>query len=308
MTSGLTWKAALDSLKSQKQEADQGEVYKNTVEIGVDTKGLPYFMVMPLSDLHVGAQGTNYESLEKHLNALKDHNIYTILTGDIADWFSPAILASAMSEDIIGPNDQAIFMRRFFKEFADNILAVTTGNHDDWVKRTSGVDIYSYLVDELKIPMIKNQGIITLNINDQVYRILASHKLRYNSTFNYTHAGKQTLRMGPDNIDLVLSGDRHLGAIEHTTFKDRVATVLQTGTFKEDDGFGRAIGAPQRPKAFFPVLAFDGRRHNLEAFQDLDAAVEFTDLMADYVKKNAQATLGLANYEFPRTNEWTLDW
>lgn len=290
----FTWREEVDRMRRLKGEKKDFELWRDSLDVKVETQGLPYFFLMPLSDVHIGAVGTDYDSLQKYVTAIKDNPIYTILLGDMGDFFNPKILSHAMMGDVATPDEQMEIIRTFFSEIKDHTLGMVTGNHEKFAENSAGIDPYRWMARDLGIPLLRAGSILTLNVDDQSYRVKVFHKIaRYNSSFNYTHAAKQVGRMGDDNIDLVVGGDKHLGAIESTVFKDRVLHASQTGTFKTDDAWGREEGFIPKPQVFFPMHAFDGRRHNIENVRDLDAAVEFVNVFADYSKKKAVAALGM---------------
>jgi hypothetical protein len=268
------------------------ELWKDKVEIGVQTRGLP-FMLLPLSDLHIGSFGLDYQSLKKHLDFIKNNPVYTVLVGDLADNFSPIKHPTAMKEDVVSPTDQWAVARSFFKEFEDKILAVVSGNHDEWTGAV-GIDIYRWLTEDLNIPLLKGGGVLRLNIDDSQFKIRLWHRIaRLNSQFNYTHAGKQALRLGADDSDVIITGDKHLGGIEQTHIGDKKRTIVQLGTFKVEDSFGRSQGFVQRPRPFYPVLMFFPQTYNIEAIENLDQAEELISGMVKYYKQKAVALIGM---------------
>ena len=282
----------LSSLHQLAEVARQKELWKDEVEIKVQTRGLP-FMLLPLSDLHIGAKGVDYQSLQKHVDFIKKNPVYTVLVGDLADNFSPVKHPAAMKEDVISPTDQWATARSFFREYEDKILAVVSGNHDEWTGAV-GIDIYRWLVEDLNIPLLKGGGLLRLNIDDKEFRVRLWHRIaRLNSQFNYTHAGKQALRLSGDDSDIIITGDKHLGGIEQTHIGDKKRTIVQLGTFKVEDSFGRSQGFVQDPKPFYPLLMFFPQTHNIEAIQNLNQADELISAMIRYYKQKSVALLGI---------------
>jgi len=284
----------LSSLHQLAEVARQKELWKDEVEIKVQTRGLP-FMLLPLSDLHIGAKGVDYKALKIYSNFLKRNPIYTVLVGDLADNFSVVSHPTGMAEDIVQPTDQWSVVRAFFKEYQDKILAnVGGGQHDFWLKEKTGVDIFRWMAEDLNIPLLKSGGLLRLNIDDKEFKVRLWHKIaRLNSQFNYTHAGKQALRLSGDDSDVIITGDKHLGGIEQTHIGDKKRTIVQLGTFKVEDGFGRSQGFVQDPKPFYPLLMFFPQTHNIEAIQNLNQANELISAMIGYYKQKSVALLGI---------------
>jgi hypothetical protein len=280
----------LTTLHQLSEATRQKELWKDEVEIKVKTRGLP-FMLLPLSDLHIGSGGVDYQSLQKHLDFIKNNPVYTVLVGDLADNFSPIKHPTAIREDVVSPTDQWAITRSFFKKYEDKILAVVSGNHDEWTGAV-GIDIYRWLTEDLNIPLLKGGGVLRLNIDDNQFKVRLWHKIaRLNSQFNYTHAGKQALRLAGDDSDVVITGDKHLGGIEQTHIGNKKRTIVQLGTFKTEDSFGRSQGFVQHPRPFYPVLMFFPNTLNIEAVENLDQAEELIDGMRKYYKQKAVSLL-----------------
>lgn len=290
-----TWADQLDQFKRLKGEKKKSEIWKDGERYKIETNGLPYCPIMGLSDIHLGAIGTDYEALGKYVRAINDYGIQVFLAGDLADLFNPKILSHAMLGDVNTPDEQLDAARSFLHEIKDNCLGIIGGNHEDFAKNSAGIDVYRWINRDTGIPLLKAGSKIEIEVNDQKYNIAIWHKLINNSRFNNTHAGKQALRMATEGMDLIMSGDKHIGALEQFVHQRRIANVVQLGTFKVDDSWGREGGMHPLPQVFFPVHFFDGRRHNIEHIRDLDAATELIDLYGEAVKKKAIGMLGLAS-------------
>jgi len=282
----------IQALIGLQEQAKQKELWRDEVNIQVQTRGLP-FMIVPLSDLHIGASGVDYQKLKEYSDFIKNYPVYTVLLGDLADNFSPIKHPSAMKEDLITPTDQWQLARAFFREHEQKILSVVSGNHDEWTGLV-GIDIYRWLAEDLSIPLLKGNGVLNLQVDDQTYKVRLLHKIaRLNSQFNYTHAGKQAIRLSGDNADVIISGDKHLGAVEQTYIGDKKRTIVQLGTFKTEDSFGRSMGFVQQPRPFFPVLFFHQGKHNVEVVEDLHQAKEYIDAFKRFYKVAAVGHLGI---------------
>lgn len=284
----------LSSLFSQQEQLRQKEIWKDEVEIKIQTRGLP-FILMPLADIHVGSLGVDYQALKEHLDFIKNYPVYTVLVGDLADNFSPTAIPSGMRSQIIEPDEQYALIRTFFKEYQDKILAnVGGGNHDERLVKNSGFDVFRWLAEDLNIPLLKSGGLLRLKVDNQDYKIRLYHKIaRLNSQFNLTHAGLQALRLSGDDADVLISADKHIGGLSIQNIGDKKRIVIQLGTFKIEDNYGRSQGFVQKPKPFYPVLFFFQRQHNIEAIENLYQARELIEIMKKYYKQISISLLGL---------------
>jgi predicted phosphodiesterase len=282
----------LDYFRALQELRRTEDLWKDEVNIKVQTGGLPFFL-MPLSDLHLGSSQVEYDKVEQYLRYLKDYPVYTILIGDLADNFSPTAIPSGMNEALAPPTDQFGFIRAFFKDFSQKIISNVSGNHDSRTSNKSGVDIFRWLAEDLQIPLLHAGGTINLTVDDQTYKILCFHQIsRFNSSFNPTHSGKRALEFYKD-ADVVISGHTHRGGIEKLTHRDnRKPMVLSCGTFKTEDSFQKESGRIVPFDIFYPTLIFFANRKNVEMVEDLDSAKEMIDAVYQFYKNVGIASLG----------------
>jgi len=275
-----TFDEELQRIKELQRQRESLNIWKEEVTIQVDTGNLPYFFVMPLSDIHIGSEFVDYDELDRHLAALKDYPIYTILVGDLGDFFNPQKHPRGMMEDVVTPDTQLLVLRKFFEEYKDKILCAVTGNHSDWLYQVAGIEPYRWIAQDLNIPLLYSGGRLNLQVNDIDYKFLLYHGIsKFNSSFNPTHAGKRMLELHRD-ADIVISGDKHRFGMEKLTHRDKKPYIIQLGTFKTEDPFGkRGYGRVPDPEVGFPVLFLSAGEKNVEAIEDLETAKDFIDLV-----------------------------
>lgn len=291
---GIDFARHMERLRKIQELRAETALWRDETSVHVDTKGMPYFCLMPLADLHIGAAGCDMEALAEHLTYLKEYGVSTVLVGDLGDFFSPDKHPEGMLGDVIPPDDQMLLLRRFMQEYKDNILAVVQdSSHPDWVRQSSGIEPYRWMSEDLGIPLLNNGATIDLTVNNQRYSVGCYHEIaRYNSSFNRTHALKR-MRELDHPTDVVIGAHRHIGAIEKAVHQDDKPTFVQLGTFKVKDGFGTRRGMVPSPQIFFPTLFFDGRKHNIEAVENLEAAEEMIEALHSHYTLGAVARLGL---------------
>ena len=270
--------ARVEQLQEIKKETG---LWKEEMTVEVKTNGFPFFVMRPLSDMHMGAIGTDMTAIREHLGDIKKYPIYTPLVGDIGDFFGPFKHQSGMLGDVIDPDDQLSMLRRFYEEYKEKILCtVQDPSHTDWIRQATGIEPQRLLVEKLGITALVSGGLMRLKVNDQEYKILLFHAIgKFGSSLNLTNAGKRMIDMA-DDVDLVLSGHSHIGAMEKLVKRMRKATILQMGTFKTKDDFGRRLGLKPNPQVFFPTIFFDGRKHNIEMIEDRESATKWMDIHA----------------------------
>ena len=195
-----SWRTHLGRVDRIKTAKNEYNIWQENAHVKVHTP-YPYYFMTPLSDIHLGAQGTDYDALGKYVDTIKRLGIGTVLVGDIVDFFNPKKIPDGMLGDILTPDQQMVMARSFIDEIAPNCVAIVGGNHDGFI---AGFDLYRYIAEDKKIPLMAAGGVLTLGVNDQEYRIGLYHKIgKYNSSLNVTHAGLQAHRMAHDDLDAV---------------------------------------------------------------------------------------------------------
>lgn len=101
------------------------------------------------ADLHIGASTTCYDRMQQEAELIVNTpNSYLIIVGDLinAFYFNPA-----QFEDINQTPEQIEYARAYVKYVADagRLLAVWTGNHDQWVKKM-GFNPFRYILEGIK--------------------------------------------------------------------------------------------------------------------------------------------------------------
>ena len=268
-----SFQEALDRMKAIQEIRKPLDIFKDRVDIKIDTGKVPYFFYMPIGDTHFGAEGVDYGYIEKALSYAQRNNVQIGTHGDLGDMFSPKIIAEAMMDTVANPDEQAMTIRKFYEEYQKNILYGVSGNHDDWVRKASGVELYRWMVQDLNIPLLNAGGSLHLNINGIDYKGLMYHAIgKFGSSFNGTHAGKQMLRMQED-ADFAISAHTHNFSEEKTQMRDKKVMVVVVGTPKTEDKFGkRSFGLGAKPQTGWPTLMFDGTKKNIEIIEDMETA------------------------------------
>jgi isochorismate hydrolase len=267
----------LQRLQALQELRSETAMWRDKVDVHIDTHGKPFFYFMPTADWHLGAQGCDMEALSEHLGYIKSH-VHTALVGDLGDFFSPTQHPDGMMGDVITSDDQLLLLRRFMEQYQDRILAtVQDDSHTDWVRQSAGIEPYRWMTEDLGIPMLNNGGLLTMTVNNERYTASLYHDIaRYNSSFNRTHALKR-MRELDRPADIVVGGHRHIGAMEKAVHQEGKPVFVQMGTFKTIDDYGIRRGMIPAPQVFYPTLFLDGRRHNVEMIEDMETAREFID-------------------------------
>lgn len=112
------------------------------------------FKLALFSDLHLDSPDCNIELLKKHLDACKKEGRYIMMGGDEFDAlihsdkkrYTPSRIDHNRDDQINEKLERAIAL---LQPYADNILFIGRGNHEESILKYSGVDMIDLLVKEL---------------------------------------------------------------------------------------------------------------------------------------------------------------
>uniref|UniRef100_A0A6M3LTC5 Putative DNA repair exonuclease n=1 Tax=viral metagenome TaxID=1070528 RepID=A0A6M3LTC5_9ZZZZ len=108
--------------------------------------------VVPLADIHFGSPLFSLHHLDHTLEIIKHNpNCYTILNGDLCD----TVIQSSKGDiyhQISTPQDQRDWIIKKLTPIKDQILGCVSGNHENRIYASTGVDISKDIADALHVP------------------------------------------------------------------------------------------------------------------------------------------------------------
>lgn len=254
-------------------------------EINIDIK-TPYkwFGIQPWGDFHIGSHGCDYDKLEELLAGVTEHdNLRTLLLGNMGDFFTPLGSPRDGSMGDVFPVQQQMFaIKKFMTEYQDKILAsVNSPEHEDWVYRSSGIDIYEYMLEELDIPLVTAGGSVKIKFGEIQYDIMPFHKIaKFKSAFNLTHGHKRALELHRD-ADVVMAGHTHKPAFETAWRNKHEVALVQIGTLETKETgsmYGKKEGFLGPVKSVFPVLLLNTQTKDMMIVKDVSHALPYLEV------------------------------
>ena len=134
-------------------------------------------VIVPIGDIHYGNPEFTEKSeelLDGYLKyILENDGVYTILMGDLIESANERSTFSLK----ITPQEQYEWIHRKLKPLAENgkIIAILSGNHEQWIYRDKGFDVVKTLALALDVPYIGEAGYIGVRVGKQFYTIYAIH-------------------------------------------------------------------------------------------------------------------------------------
>lgn len=214
------------------------------------------FAIAFISDLHIGSQGTDYVSLRRDAETVRDTDgMYAVFHGDgIDNWIIPKMQGLQRGQAMPFDDELALF-RAWLLTIEKKLLVVVAGNHDNWTTKLAGFD---WLKSITPTTALYDPQQITFDIShgDNRVRICVRHKWRGSSILNPTHAMERSAR--DIDADIYVGGHTHIGTLFRSFTvrgQDRIAVL--TGTYKTEDSFGRELGLPDTQHRGCGAVVFD---------------------------------------------------
>lgn len=126
-------------------------------------------IIKPIGDIHLGSINCDKQYLHRMLDYInKTPNVYMLGMGDYADCIygsDKRFDMESMDLDYKTPEDQQHALYRLFLPLAKKgkILGLLTGNHEDKIRKLSGIDITRGLCNQLGIPYLGMSAYVCLS-------------------------------------------------------------------------------------------------------------------------------------------------
>jgi len=217
-------------------------------------KGEDYAEVVFIGDIHLGSPQCDVPRFKSMLDYCLKHEIYIFLMGDLIEMATRDSVGSAVYEQEYPGQSQYEKMIDFLRPLADKklILGLHTGNHEERVYKSTGVDIGKLFARELKVKYLADACWSRFKVGNQNYSIYSLHG-RSGSRFDGTALLALERISTSFFSDLICMGHAHklisstviIQKIENNLVKEHKKTLLITGSYlKYDGGYGQTLGLP----------------------------------------------------------------
>jgi predicted MPP superfamily phosphohydrolase len=229
-----------------------------------------------LSDLHFGNAGTDYESILTDTNLINDTpGMYAAFHGDGIDNWIVGKLQAIQRGQAFSHADEISLFRSWLRKIHQKLLLVVSGNHDNWTKKISGLDLIPELLGETHVLYDPFESRVTVRCGTGAWDVLIRHQWKYSSIFNPTHG----IEVGHDRMtntfDIGVGGHTHIGTLMRPFFRHgKTKLAVLTGAYKRFDSFSKEIGYAETVSSGCGAIIFfpDGR---LWYSPDLKAACDY---------------------------------
>ena len=120
-------------------------------DLGVDIDKLT---IIPISDTHIGDKTSNVKAFKEALDRVKNEsNTYTILNGDLCNIALKNSKSDVYSDDFT-PMEQVLQLINYLEPIKDKILVISSGNHEERIKKDTNIDILWLVAKQLGIEQV----------------------------------------------------------------------------------------------------------------------------------------------------------
>ena len=114
-------------------------------------QGLDGIEILPLADMHIGDRCCDFKLIQRRIDYIRGTpNAYCILNGDLMD----TAIASSVGDTYaasLQPMEQLKQCVKIFAPIKDKIICITSGNHENRVYKSDGLDMTDIMATQLGI-------------------------------------------------------------------------------------------------------------------------------------------------------------
>ncbi len=235
-----------------------------------------------ISDQHITTDGSsNLKQMEEDARVVADTpGMYAIMGGDSVN--NHIKHRSAILNTASVPSVEYQLFEHYLSMFGENkILAIISGNHDDWSKDSAGVDMIGMIARSNGLLYAPDFVVLSVGLADSsekgeetsltTYRIKVRHKYRFESSFNLGHAIKRMWEMDSDDFDVGVLCHKHEGHIETFSKHGQQRWAIRPGSYQEHSVYARRHGYSASVPSC-PTVIFNPRERGMIALQNVNVA------------------------------------
>ena len=258
---------------------------QDTTDFFAPDDGLPIGIAFT-GDWHLGASGVDKRQLRSDLDLIgATPGLYAVGMGDLVEGVNIHTKAvGAMYGGVLNDgNLQERWALRQLSRARGKWLALVSGNHDEWMKRASGVSRLDRLAQQLgargqRPPhFCQGGGTIFAHVGTQRYVVAVTHNAKGNSRLNTSNAQRVTFDSWPqwENCDCIVCGHLHYPDLHRAYRKGGFCAYLRSGTYKLRDGYAADHGFKSAHGVPVAILYPEEKRIKAWEGDDFEGAVRF---------------------------------
>ena len=252
----------IQNLQKLRKDSSWGQAHA-TIKVG---DGSSLVAVMVLSDMHIGAMGTDYSLFVELTDIiLNTPNLYVAIIGDEVEWAVRLRSVAEVCAQVLDPGMQLEFIESWLDEIVHKVLFATWSNHStDRSEQMLGTCPVKSILAR-KVPFFSGIGHAELRVGEQTYFLAASHKFKGVTQADCTAGCKRYLRMEWPQGEIAVQGDCHRAGVSIYNEGSRNLVALSSGTLNVNSGYASRNFSLFTSTAF-PVLVLHNQEHLVTPF------------------------------------------
>lgn len=236
--------------------------------------GTGWKLVSFASDQHTCiGEAVDLQKMREDAELIRDTpGAYVVLVGDGVDNHIKHAAAALHAKST--PNMQYKLFDHYLGILGNKVLAMVTGNHDDWTNDIAGLDMMKFLADKNGIICTKDEAILDVTLGESEYKIAARHQYRMNSSFNQGHAVKRWWELGEVNFDIGCLAHHHQSHFEPFEKHGTQRYAFRPGSYQIQTAHGRRYGFNNSTPTC-PCVVIGDHGRDITPFDDLRKGVLF---------------------------------
>jgi hypothetical protein len=248
---------------------------------------LPHAIALT-GDWHIGMEGVLYDEMDQDFDALAGlPGLLALGMGDYAHNPKAKMRPGASLYRMIVPDPDTQYRMALHqaRKLEGQWLGFLTGCHDHWDVQIAGFERVAEMARELKTAYLGHGALISIQLGEQEYHILARHKYKYESSINVTNAQ----RRGWEQIgqpDAVVFAHLHHTVSHKEPRGSQDVVYMRSGSYFKWDEFGMKIGHHQGQRGV-PILILYPDKHRMVPFYgaDMEEALRFLETERQYYRR-----------------------
>lgn len=277
---GMNWRNAVLTIKAMQDLRSETSWSQDTAKITIGDGTTPIDFLQ-LSDVHIGAIGTDYDLLLELTDLIKNTpNLYVALNGDEVEMAIKLRGIAEICGQILDPNGQLEFLKDWMEEIRHKLVWSTWSNHSTMRgEQAIGFCPIKNHLSEIA-PFFSGIGHPDVYVGSQVYKMAVSHKFSGVTANDVTAGCKRYLRLEAPDREIAIQGDAHRAGISIYNEGGLRRIALCSGTLNVKSSFARRHCSLKTSSAF-PVLRLFPDKHMAIPFMSIAEALAASGLPFD---------------------------
>jgi len=238
--------------------------------------------IAALSDMHIGADGTDYRVLGAVLKLIYDTDgMYMVCHGDIINNYISRSPDTERHSQVLSPAVQKELAKRIMEHFGikKKVIAITRGQHEAWSIRQDDFDPAAYFAKHADAAYLGPGGVVHAEFPDGTKYVFGIwHKYRGSSIYDETARAKRAYREhGAGQWDVTIVGDKHTPAVSYEIAVGKLCAFVCSGAAKLGDMYADDLGYIDQRRFMVPVVIIWPEKRKMWLTLDFVEGVQYLE-------------------------------